>query len=52
MSSNILAIQVERHILLLRRQRVMLDFHLAELYAVETRELGFHTILPPKPLKK
>ena len=39
MSSNILAIQAERHILLLRHQRVMLDFYLAELYAVETRAL-------------
>ena len=39
MSSIILATQVERRILLLRNQRVMLDFHLAELYAVETRAL-------------
>src|SRR5437667_12393822 len=31
--------QVERRILLLRRQNVILDFDLAELYGVETRAL-------------
>lgn len=39
MSATRLAIPVEQHILLLRSQRVMLDFHLAKLYAVETRAL-------------
>ena len=34
-----LDLQAERHILLLRRQRVMLDCDLAELYGVETRVL-------------
>ena len=31
---------IEMRILLLRGHRVMLDAHLAELYAVETRELN------------
>lgn len=39
MSSDSLALQAERHILLLRDQKVMLDFHLAGLYQVETRTL-------------
>jgi len=34
-----LALQAESRILLLRSHRVMLDFHLAELYQVETRAL-------------
>lgn len=34
-----LAIQAERRILLLRRQRVLLDYDLAGLYGVETRAL-------------
>ena len=34
-----LALQAERRILLLRRQRVMLDYDLANLYGVETRAL-------------
>ncbi len=34
-----LALQAERHILVLRSQRVMLDFDLATLYGVETRAL-------------
>ena len=38
-SSNALAVQVERRIFLVRGQRVMLDFDLAELYGVETRAL-------------
>ena len=33
------ALQAEQRILLLRGQKVMLDFHLAERYAVETRAL-------------
>ena len=37
--SSVLAIQAEQRILLLREQKIMLDFHLAELYAVETRAL-------------
>lgn len=32
--------RIERRILLLRGQKVMLDFHLAELYEVETRSLN------------
>ena len=32
--------QIERAILLIRGQRVMLDVHLAELYGVETRALN------------
>jgi len=39
MSKDILAIQAEQRILILRDQKVMLDFHLAELYGVETRAL-------------
>jgi hypothetical protein len=39
MRSDALAVQVERRILLLRGQKVMLDFDLAELYGVETRAL-------------
>lgn len=34
------AARIERRILLLRRQKVMLDFDLAELYGVETRALN------------
>ncbi len=34
-----LSIQAEQRILILRDQKVMLDFHLAELYGVETRAL-------------
>jgi hypothetical protein len=37
--SEALLIQVERRILLIRGQNVMLDFDLAELYGVETRAL-------------
>jgi len=39
MSDDPLALQAQHRILLLRGQKVMLDFHLAELYAVETRAL-------------
>jgi hypothetical protein len=39
MPSSKLSIQVEQRILLLREQRVMLDFQLAELYEEETRAL-------------
>jgi ORF6N domain len=39
MRSNALAIQVEQRIFLIRGQKVMLDFDLAELYGVETRAL-------------
>ncbi|MGL4401161.1 MAG: ORF6N domain-containing protein [Luteolibacter sp.] len=39
MASQTLTIQIERGILLLRGQRVMLDFQLADLYQVETRAL-------------
>ena len=39
MSATHLARQAEQRILLLRGQEVMLDFHLADLYAVETRAL-------------
>jgi hypothetical protein len=38
-SSNALAVQVERRIFLVRGQKVMLDFDLAELYGVQTRAL-------------
>lgn len=38
--SLIPAERIERRILLLRGQKVMLDFHLAELYEVETRSLN------------
>jgi hypothetical protein len=34
-----IALQAERRILLIRKQKVMLDFDLAELYGVETRAL-------------
>ena len=34
-----LSLQAERRILLVRRQRVMLDFDLADLYGIETRAL-------------
>src|SRR6266508_2697623 len=37
--SDALAVQVERRILLLRGQNIILDFDLAELYGVETRVL-------------
>ena len=39
MRSDALAVQVERRIFLVRGQKVMLDFNLAELYGVETRAL-------------
>ncbi len=39
MKSEPLALQAERHILLIRRQRVMLDYDLASLYGIETRVL-------------
>ena len=39
MPATQLALKAEQRILLLRGQKVMLDFHLAELYAVETRAL-------------
>lgn len=39
MSKPGLTLQIEKSILLLREQRVMLDFQLAELYEVETRAL-------------
>lgn len=39
MPKDTLALQAEQRILILREQRVMLDFHLAELYGVETRAL-------------
>jgi hypothetical protein len=39
MSDSTIALQAERRILLIRSQRVMLDFDLAELYGVETRAL-------------
>jgi hypothetical protein len=38
-TKSTLALQAESRILLLRSHRVMLDFHLAELYEVETRAL-------------
>ena len=37
MPATHLALRAEQRILFLRGQRVMLDFHLAELYAVESR---------------
>src|SRR5687768_15245959 len=37
MEQDLLAVQAERRIYLIRAQRVMLDFDLAELYQVETR---------------
>lgn len=39
MPQETLALQAEQRILILRDQKVMLDFHLAELYGVETRAL-------------
>lgn len=39
MPKDTLAVQAEQRILILRDQKVMLDFHLAELYGVETRAL-------------
>jgi hypothetical protein len=39
MPKDTLAIQAEQRILILRDQKVMLDFHLAKLYGVETRAL-------------
>jgi hypothetical protein len=39
-TSLIPAERIERRILLIRGQKVMLDFHLAELYEVETRTLN------------
>lgn len=39
MKDDALAIQVERRIYLIRGEKVMLDFELAELYRVETRAL-------------
>ena len=39
MPKVILANQAEQRILILRDQKVMLDFNLAELYGVETRAL-------------
>jgi hypothetical protein len=39
MPGNTLALQAEQRIMILRDQKVMLDFHLAELYGVETRAL-------------
>ncbi|MBK8036164.1 MAG: ORF6N domain-containing protein [Verrucomicrobiaceae bacterium] len=38
-SEHAIALQAERRILLMRSQKVMLDFDLAELYGVETRAL-------------
>src|SRR4051794_32709423 len=40
MKPDLLAIQAERRILLLRGQKVMLNFDLAELYGVETKALN------------
>jgi len=40
MKEHALAVQVERCIYLIRREKVMLDFDLAELYAVPTRTLN------------
>ena len=39
MRSDALPVQVERRIFLVRGQKVILDFDLAELYGVETRAL-------------
>jgi hypothetical protein len=39
MPKETLALQAEQRILILRDQKVMIDFHLAELYGVETRAL-------------
>jgi hypothetical protein len=38
-ADHAIALQAERRILLIRSQKVMLDFDLAELYGVETRAL-------------
>ena len=38
--SDALSIQVERRILLIRGQKVLLDYDLAELYGVETKGLN------------
>jgi len=40
MKPDPLALQAERRILLLRRQRIMLDYDLAALYGVEARALN------------
>jgi hypothetical protein len=40
MSEHALALQVERRIYLIRREKVMLDYDLAELYGVPTRILN------------
>lgn len=37
---DLLAVQAERRILLIRQQRVMLDYNLATLYGVEARALN------------
>jgi hypothetical protein len=39
-SGHAIALQAERHILLMRSQKVMLDFDLAELYGVPTKALN------------
>jgi hypothetical protein len=39
MPKDTLALEADQRILILRAQKVMLDFHLAELYCVETRAL-------------
>ena len=38
-SSTVLAERIETRIFLLRGEKVMFDFHLAELYGVETKVL-------------
>lgn len=40
MKSDVFTIQVERRIFLLRGEKVMLAFHLADLYGVETKALN------------
>jgi hypothetical protein len=40
MKTDALALQTERRILLIRQQRVMLDYDLAALYGVEARALN------------
>ena len=40
MTEHALAVQVERRIYLIRREKVMLDYDLAELYGVSTRILN------------
>jgi len=37
---NLLVIKIEGMIYIVRNQKVMLDFNLAELYEVETRDLN------------